>query len=84
MNAGFWDAGIGFDLLGKENGGCAVRQCQGSWLGVCCQETKQEGAAEVQTPCEEGLDSAGYSKNGSGINRMLFRGQTRLNNLTNW
>lgn len=39
-----------------------------------CQETKQEDAAEVQVSCEEGLDFAGYSKNGSEINRVLFHG----------
>lgn len=38
------------------------------------QETKQEDAAEVQMSCEEGLDSADYSVNGSGINRVLFHG----------
>lgn len=38
------------------------------------QETKQEGTAEDQMPCEEGLDDAGYSENGNGINRALFHG----------
>lgn len=50
---------LGFDLLGRENACCAVRQCQVSWIGVESHETKQEDTADVRTPCDEGLGSVG-------------------------
>lgn len=31
-----------------------------------------EGTEEDRMPCEEGLDYAGCSENGNGINRALF------------